>query len=118
MKRFMYFSISVMCLSLAALVGFQLGSSPAQAQFTRPVVGMSVDGQGSTVFVLEADGDVWARRVEYLDIIDGYGDYVPSLSASPPARYLGNFFDDRSLARLPAVFPGRQADSIIGGEKE
>jgi hypothetical protein len=70
-------------------------------------VGVSVDGQGSTVFVLETDGDLWSRRIEYLDIIDGYGEYVPSLSAAPPARYLGNFFEDRPLTRSPAVFPDR-----------
>jgi hypothetical protein len=68
---------------------------------------MSVDGQWSTLYVLEADGNVWARRVEYLDIIDGYGAYVPSLSVSPPARYLGNFFSKKPLPASPAVLPGR-----------
>lgn len=107
MKRFMQFSIGVLCLSIAALIGFYIGTSPAHAQFSRPVAGIAVDAAGSTVFVLEADGDVWTRPVEYLDIIDGYGAYVPSLSASPPARYLGNFFDDRNLKPAPAVIPAR-----------
>lgn len=107
MKRFMYFSIGILCLSLAALIGFQIGSAPAEAQVGRSVVSMSVDGQASTLYVLEADGDVWARRIEYLDIIDGYGSYVPSLSVAPPARHIGNFFDRSTLTRSPAIFPGR-----------
>ena len=105
MKRFMYFSIGVLALALAALAGFHAGNRPAQAQVGRQVAGMSMDAQGATMFVVEADGDVWARRVEYLDVVDGYGIYVPSLSASPPARYLGNFFERRSPGHSPAIYP-------------
>jgi hypothetical protein len=77
MKRFMYLSIGVLCLSVAGLIGFHVGTRPAHAQLAREVAGIAVDASGSTVFVLEADGDVWARGVEYLDLIDGYGTYVP-----------------------------------------
>lgn len=107
MRRFMYFSIGLLCLSIAGLIGFHIGTRPAHAQFARQVVGIAVDPSGSTVFVLEADGDVWTRGVEYLDLIDGYGTYVPTLAPSPPARYLGNFFRGKGITASPAIDPAR-----------
>jgi hypothetical protein len=36
MKRLMYLSISILCLSVAALIGFYIGSESAQAQAEPP----------------------------------------------------------------------------------
>jgi len=42
MKRFMYFSSSVLCLSIAVFLGFYIGSHSAQAQAPEPINGYRI----------------------------------------------------------------------------
>jgi hypothetical protein len=105
MKRFLYFSVGVLCLSVSALIGFYLGSRPAQAQGQRHVAAMALDSKQSSILVLESDGALWSRRLDYRDVIDGYGHYVPALRRTPPPRYLGNVFEGSHLNRMPGVLP-------------
>ena len=49
MRRFMYFSIAVLCLSIAALIGFYGGSESAQAQVPRAAITPSSPTTGIVV---------------------------------------------------------------------
>ena len=62
MQRFFYFSAGVLCLSLAALIGFHVGVSNVQAQGGADVSTVSDMGGGSFVYALD-NGDVF--RVLY-----------------------------------------------------
>jgi hypothetical protein len=80
----MYFSISILCLSIAALIGFHIGSRSAVAQAPEPIAGysMSVDGDLRIHYVMLSNGDV-------------YGNYNHGASHSMfpgPAQYRGNFW--------------------------
>lgn len=57
MKRFMYASIGLLCLSLSALIGFHIGSRSASATVTTEPVGNIVAMYESTVLTL--DGRIW-----------------------------------------------------------
>jgi len=61
----MYFSIGVLCLSIAALIGFHLGSHAAQAQAQDGVPGYRVtmvNAGSSFHYVMLANGDVYMRQ--------------------------------------------------------
>ena len=76
MKRFFYFSVSFLCLALAALIGFHIGSRSVEAQSA----GLSIAGftQDDHFYVILSNGDV------YSDNLPGSGDPI----------YRGNFFGD------------------------
>jgi hypothetical protein len=65
MKRFMYFSIAVLCLMVSALIGFHIGSESAQAQAPRAAITPSSPSTGIIVgvdwagYVLDQLGQVW-----------------------------------------------------------
>jgi hypothetical protein len=100
MKRFMFLSIGVLCLSLAALVGFHIGSRSAIAQTDDFVAGYRVMpyGVGGTGlhFVMLSNGDVYSRHDSASE---------PWTGSAP--RYLGNFWE----STVPV------APSTIGGVK-
>jgi len=81
MKRFMYFSISILCLSIAALIGFYIGSESVQAQAPRAAITPSSPSTGIIVgvdwagFVLDYLGQVWYMR---------YGCWERRPQADPP----------------------------------
>lgn len=63
MKRFMYLSIGVLCLMLAATVGYHLGSQTAQAQAPETITGYRVVNGPSLTdhFVMLSNGDVYRQ---------------------------------------------------------
>lgn len=85
-KRFALVSFGLLCLSLATLVGFHLGSKNARAVQPESISGWHVtqlDEKQAFYHVLLSNGDVFVRD---LRLPDGkLGD--------PPATYAGNFWD-------------------------
>lgn len=62
-KRFAFVSFGILCLMLAALVGFHIGSRSAQAQSPeRTIVGVTHAGDISRIFVVTSNGDLYAGR--------------------------------------------------------
>ena len=84
MKRFMYLSIGVLCLMLAVVAGYHLGSQSAQAQVPEPITAYRVVSGSSLTdhFVMLSNGDVY-RQVH--DPIYG------ATFNSPPTK-VGNFW--------------------------
>jgi hypothetical protein len=90
MKRLLYLSISILCLSIAGLIGFNIGSQSAQAQAPEPINGYRVISVGMQTgvqhFVMLSNGDVyWNQGGE----------------ANPPvfhfaAQFVGNFWTGNS----------------------
>ena len=81
MKRFMYLSIGVLCLMLAVVAGYHLGSQTAQAQAANDVTGSHWNGE-HTWTVMLANGDLYKNsRHPFLCIFE------------EPATYLGNFWN-------------------------
>ncbi len=84
MKRFMYASIGMLCLSLAVLVGFHIGQHTAEAQASPDnIVGFSSDG--GRHYVLLSDGTVWSNDAF------GHGDTAKSTYLTS-SRHVGNFW--------------------------
>ena len=65
MKRFMYFSVSVLCLAVAALIGFYIGSNRVEAQSSSPIVGYS-NWNANQHYVILENGDVYSRMHNYI----------------------------------------------------
>lgn len=85
-KRFALVSFGLLCLSLAALVGFHLGSKSARAVVPESISGWRVtqfDENQAFYHVLLSNGDVFVRS---LSLPNGELD-------NPPAMYAGNFWD-------------------------
>ena len=104
MKRFMYFSVSVLCLALAALVGFHIGNQPATAQ----VAPASVVGTFGTLYnhvVLLANGDVYYRDATDLGCEVGHMCY----QNQSPATYVGNFWGGQPVPTAPSTLGGVKA---------
>ena len=55
MKRFMYASIGILCLSLSALIGFHIGSNTVHAKASAIPGILHVSGR----YVLDINGEVW-----------------------------------------------------------
>jgi len=80
MKRFMYLSIGLLCLSLSALIGFHVGSRTAEAQ--PEMVSGTHQFRDNVWTVMLSNGDVYINN--YHPILDKFEE---------PARYLGNFWN-------------------------
>lgn len=90
MKKLMYLSIAILCLSISALIGFHIGSQAVQAQAPEPISGYRVvldSGNGDRYFVMLSNGDVYYRHGPYSD---------HSWDADPP-EYFGNFWQGRGV---------------------
>lgn len=84
MKRFMFLSIGVLCLAIAVLIGFYVGSQQAKAQAPRAeIVGYAIDSSNRH-YVLLANGDVFIRPAA----ISSMTHFEP-LS---PATLMGNYW--------------------------
>lgn len=61
MKRFMYFSVSVLCMAIAAIIGFHIGSSTISAQTASDIQYHTVEcGSGKClVHAITPSGDVY-----------------------------------------------------------
>jgi len=82
MKRFLYASIATLCLSIAAVIGFHIGSQSVRAQSSKTTEG-GLTVQGDQLYVCNLAGDVWVRT------LDSEG-YPKSWQGQP--RYVGNIF--------------------------
>ena len=85
-KRFALVSFGLLCLSLAALIGFHLGSHSASAVAPEATSDWRVtqfDEDKVYYHVLVSNGDVFVRT---LTLADGQLD-------DPPATFAGNFWD-------------------------
>lgn len=85
MKRFMFLSVGVLCLAIAALIGFYLGSHNAEAQSNIAIAGfssISKYGTGEYCTVMLPNGDVYMREF-----------YDWGVFAEPPAKNIGNFWE-------------------------
>ena len=86
MKRFMFLSITVMCMAVTLLIGMHIGSKNVEAQAST-VTGFSVSGE--YVWVMLSNGEVYSRPVEY------YGDenWEWKSSLLPQPDLTGSFFN-------------------------
>ncbi len=98
MKRFMYLSVSLLCLALATLIGFHIGQGTAGAQSGSMITGMSavgqLDGSSGVVFVMTASGECFMNR---FNNTQGFG-YIGSLTS------LGNFWDSGPTSVTPSTW--------------
>lgn len=82
MKRFMFFSIGVLCLMLSALIGFHIGGRQARAQ--GPGVVLVGSGGDHPIWVMTETGDVYTSSPN----LGGVGDWF----FERPADFVGNFW--------------------------
>lgn len=63
MRRFMYLSVSVLCLSVAVLIGFLIGSGAVVAQAPEILAGYRVAPEPPDThhFIMLANGDVYSN---------------------------------------------------------
>jgi hypothetical protein len=89
MKRFMFLSVGVLCLAIAALIGFYIGGQNAKAQSSVPVAGFSAAYYYSPgevrCFVMQPNGDVYDRGTRETN--DGI------VFVNVPARLVGNYWE-------------------------
>ena len=92
MKRFMYLSIGLLCLSVSALIGFHFGSRTAEAQAPDAVTGysMGVDGDFRVHYVMLSNGDVYANH-NHESLSHPKGLFAQS------AEYRGNFWTGQTV---------------------
>lgn len=84
MKRSMMFSVSVLCLAVAVLIGFHIGSQRVEAQGSE-IAGYDYLITENTVTVFMSNGDVYRRPC---NLVSGFSYYS---QATEPV-YLGNFW--------------------------
>jgi len=98
MKRFMYLSVGVLCLSLSALIGFHMGNRSAQAQAPAPYVGFFFEG--GRAYVMDANGDVWKQVLgNYGAVETTCGGSAPILTFCPdPPKHIGNIWGNGPVA--------------------
>jgi hypothetical protein len=102
MKKFMQFSISVLCLTIAALVGFHIGSGKAQAQSGTIVSFASGIEGGGVHYVILSNGDVYRQRTFNQGATGSSacdGAYGLATYCAPP-DYIGNFWTGTSPVGL------------------
>jgi hypothetical protein len=103
MKKLMYLSISILCLSISALIGFHLGTGSVQAQNTLAPGGYALGFNPNSTywyhFVMTETGDMYIRHSQ------GTG----SMEGLEPA-YLGNYWE------LPPVPTNQNNWGQIKGE--
>ena len=88
MKRFMYFSVSVLCLAFAALIGFYIGSHQVEAQVQDPISGYCVLSDGTYIyhFTMLSNGDTYIRHSTIY-----WNNPIEFLHPEP--KYYGNFWE-------------------------
>ena len=82
MKRFLMFSISVLCLAVAVLIGFHISSNKAEAQTEEIKYFFDRTSSYFTYIAITPTGDVY-----YHQLIDNHG-----MNTAP--SYVGNFWGD------------------------
>ena len=89
MKRFVVFSLSTLCLMLAVLIGFLVGSRSARSEKARDPIAsvLFLPQENAYLFVLE-DGDFYFATEK--ELADG-----------APAKYVLNVFEQREPAAMP-----------------
>ena len=84
-KRFFFVSAGVLCLMLAAAIGFHMGSATAKAQnsptMSPTIAGFAIDGTKGNFFVIGPDGTV----------------YQNSASLSEPAWVKGHYWNGSTV---------------------
>ena len=85
-KKFALVSFGLLCLSLATLIGFHIGSKTANAVQPESINGFRVTQVSDTkayYHVLLSNGDVFVRTLSLPD----------AKLDTPPATYAGNYWD-------------------------
>ncbi len=82
MKRFMYLSIGVLCLAMAALISFHIGSQRAEAQTEIGAQYYVEAGGGFNVFAILPNGDVYVNNTNTTAGFERH-----------PSTYVGNFWE-------------------------
>ena len=117
MKRFMYVSIGLLCLSLSTLIGFHIGSRTAQAQAAAPVVGFATTETGDEQLVIDTNGGVWLQRRYNLGATATLcGDIMgfPTYCGDAPL-YIGNFWGSGTVSSGQSSLGA--VKSRLGGNK-
>lgn len=86
MKRFLMFSVSVLCLAFAALIGFYIGSHQVEAQVGQDTIGCTATHYANQYYIhtiMLNNGDTY-RRLYNNNTKQWY---------SEPAVYIGNFWE-------------------------
>ncbi len=87
MKRFTYCAVSILCLAIAVLIGFNVWSQKVEAQAGPEIVGFSTMGD-NVLWVICPNGDVYYRGL-IGNISTGF-QFNESLY--PNAVHMGNFW--------------------------
>ena len=109
MKRFMYFSVSALCLAVAVLIGFQVDADNATAQVPADVQ-YFFPGSGSmpgAIYALLPNGDIY-----YSKLINDFYNLEPTI-------YIGNFWSGLSVdftdAKYEFYYSGQILALLPGG---
>ena len=87
MKRFLMFSVSVLCLALTALIGFYIGSHEVEAQNPPAEFQYEIGGyNGQSHYLMLPNGDVYLRTG------------TTTFGNQSPASYVGNFFEGGAVS--------------------
>ena len=97
MKRFFLFSVSVLCLALAALIGFHVGSSTVEAQAPGFMEGFTAIS-GEEFFVILENGDLWRNNAR------NQGADFPTFDRLP--FLVGNFWTGPPVSTESTTFGG------------
>jgi hypothetical protein len=107
MKCFMYLSIGILCLALAALIGFEIGSQRVEAQPSLDGIRFSVSATQDKIggarvycFATLPNGDVYDRQMELGNL--GWHFY-PLMTAYKA----GNFWEGATAANKPTRGTGK-----------
>lgn len=86
MKRFLMFSASVLCLALAALIAFYIGSYQVEAQGQPDAIYLYQEyAEYHNIIAILPNGDVYGRT--------GHGWRLSDVSWNNAPNFLGNFWD-------------------------
>jgi hypothetical protein len=86
MKRFMFLSIGVLCLAVAALIGFYIGSHQVIAQTPPQAMGFCATTYGAYCFyMILPNGDTYSREICEV--------YPNVYCATKPVNYMGNYWE-------------------------
>lgn len=109
MKRVMYVSIAMLCISISALIGFHMGAGDAEAQ-GGTVVGFASDASDglATHYVILSNGDVYRQRAFNQGALgssacDQAYSY-PQYCGAPD--YIGNFWGGQPVPTSPSTMGG------------
>jgi hypothetical protein len=82
-----------------------MGNQSAEAQSAPQVVGFSTwNYDGWRVYVLEANGDMWAKQANSV-ATTSCGHAMPALCEDPPV-YMGNFWGQQPIPTAPSTLGG------------